>query len=204
MGKDTRTLSPAEIARIACIVFQSPFSMLFAKTVREELSFGPKNIGVTAGEISRIIPETAEHCSIAHLLDKSPFASSFGEKKRICVGSVLTMEPRCVILDEPTAGQDYRSCSQFMEFIQSLEKRVRAFVVITHDPDLAVEYTDRAIVLGSGRIIADGLTRTILADPSILSEGAIRETSLIEISRTLTDGKAVLPLAELLKSSGSG
>ena len=204
LGQDTRDLPTSEIARSVCLVFQNPFSMLFAKTVREELSFGPKNIGLGAEQISRTIPETAKHCSIEHLLDKSPFASSFGEKKRICVGSVLTMVPKCVILDEPTAGQDYHSYSNFMEFIRSLKERVKAFIVITHDPDLAIEYTDRAIVLSGGRVIADGPTRKILADPAILSQGAIRETSLITLSRELTDGKTVLTMAELLQASQWG
>ena len=162
------------------------------------MQFGPKNIGLPIDEVSKSIPETAKQCSIAHLLDKSPFASSFGEKKRICVGSVLTMEPKCIILDEPTAGQDYRSYSSFMNFISSLSERVKTFIVITHDPDLAIEYTDRAIVLNEGRVLADGNTRTVLADPEILSRGAIRQTSLIELSRKITDGEAVMPLAELV------
>lgn len=198
-GKETRDLSTAEIARTLCLVFQSPFSMLFAKTVRDELSFGPKNLGFTAEEISRIVPETASRCSIGHLLDKSPFASSFGEKKRICVASVLTMQPECIILDEPTAGQDYRSYSNFMNFICSLKEHVKSFVVITHDPDLAIEYTDRAIVLNDGKIIADGPTHTVLADPTILKEGAIRKTSLIELSLKATQGKEVLSLGELAR-----
>jgi energy-coupling factor transport system ATP-binding protein len=197
MGKDTRKLTASEIARSICLVFQSPFSMLFAKTVREELSFGPKNIGVPPAEISKIVPETAKQCTISHLLENSPFASSFGEKKRICVGSVLTMQPKCIILDEPTAGQDFKSYSNFMNFICSLSEQVKSFVVISHDPDLAIEYTDRSIVLNDGSIIADGQTRNILADPSILAAGAIRETSLIEISRKITGGKSVLTLAEL-------
>ncbi len=196
-GKDTRKLTVSEIARSICLVFQSPFSMLFAKTVREELSFGPKNIGVPPAEISKIVPETAKQCTISHLLENSPFASSFGEKKRICVGSVLTMQPKCIILDEPTAGQDFRSYSNFMNFICSLSEQVKSFVVISHDPDLAIEYTDRSIVLNDGSIIADGQTRNILADPSILAAGSIRETSLIEISRKITGGKSVLTLAEL-------
>jgi energy-coupling factor transporter ATP-binding protein EcfA2 len=198
-GKDANVISTAEIARTLCIVFQSPFSMLFARTVRDELSFGPKNLGYPPEEISSIVPETAKQCSISHLLDGSPYASSFGEKKRICVGSVLTMQPKCIILDEPTAGQDYRSCSNFMNFICSLGEHVKSFVVITHDPDLAIEYTDRAIVLNDGKIIADGETRKILADTSILQEGAIRETSLIELSLKATEGKEVLRLAELAR-----
>jgi energy-coupling factor transport system ATP-binding protein len=198
-GKDTKKVSTSEIARTLCLVFQSPFSMLFARTVRDELSFGPKNLGFTSEQIASIVPETASRCSISHLLDGSPFASSFGEKKRICVGAVLTIQPKCIILDEPTAGQDYRSYSNFMNFICTLGEHVRSFVVITHDPDLAIEYTNRAIVLNDGKIIADGETRKVLADTSILKEGAIRETSQIEMSLKATQGKEVLRLADLAR-----
>jgi energy-coupling factor transport system ATP-binding protein len=196
-GRDTRKLPTSEIARSVCLVFQSPFSMLFARTVREELSFGPKNLNVDPAEIARIVPEAAIRCSIAHLLEKSPFASSFGEKKRICVAAVLTMQPKCIILDEPTSGQDYKSYSNFMDFICSLQEHVKSFVVITHDPDLAIEYTDRSIVLNDGKIIADGPTRQVLADRSILRRGAIRETSLIELSLKATHGEEVLRLGDL-------
>ena len=203
MRKDTRIVDTSQIARSVCLVFQNPFSMLFARTVREELAFGPKNIGIPAADISRIAPEVAKRCSIDHLLEKSPFASSFGEKKRICVGSVLTMEPRCVILDEPTAGQDYRSYSNFMSFIRSLQERVGSFIVITHDPDLAIEYTDRAVVLKDGKVIAEGRTKSVLADPKVLVQGAIRETSLITLSREITGGISVLTLSELVGASES-
>ena len=200
-GKDTKKLETSEIARTLCLVFQSPFSMLFAKTVRDELSFGPKNLGYSSEQIASIVPETATRCSISHLLEGSPFASSFGEKKRICVSAVLTIQPKCIILDEPTAGQDYRSYSNFMNFICSLGEHVKSFIVITHDPDLAIEYTDRAIVLNDGKIIADGPTRKVLADQSILKEGAIRETSQIELSLKVTGGKEVLRLWELARKS---
>jgi energy-coupling factor transport system ATP-binding protein len=171
--------------------------MLFARTVREELSFGPKNLGGSTDEIGKIVPEAANRCSIGHLLEKSPFASSFGEKKRICVGSVLTMQPRCIILDEPTAGQDYRSYSNFMNFILSLREHVKSFIIITHDPDLAIEYTDRAIILNNGRVIADGPTHKVLANPETLRQGSIRETSLIELSMKATGGRSVLTLEQL-------
>lgn len=196
-GRDTRELPVSEIAESVGIVFQNPFSMLFAKTVREELAFGPKNIGVKPEEISELIPPVASQCTIEHLLDKSPFASSYGEKKRICVAAVLTMRPKCIILDEPTSGQDYRSYSEFMDFICSLSGRVRSLVLITHDTDLAVEYTDRAVILKEGRIVVDGPTRKVLADPKNLIENSIRETSLIALSRRATHGQSVLPLGEL-------
>jgi len=111
------------------------------------------------------------------------------------------MQPRCIILDEPTAGQDYRSYSNFMNFIIALREHVKSFVIITHDPDLAIEYADRAIILSNGRVIADGPTRKVLADPDILRQGAIRETSLIELSMKATGGKSILTLEQLTKEA---
>jgi energy-coupling factor transport system ATP-binding protein len=198
-GRDAKDMMVAEVARTVAVVFQSPFLMLFSKTVRDELSFGPKNIGMARDDILRIVPETARECGIGHLLEGSPYASSFGEKKRICVGSVLTMLPECVILDEPTAGQDYASCARFMDFINSIQGK--SFVIITHDPDLAIDYTDRAIVMHEGKVLADGPTKRVLANEGVLREAAIRETSLIALSKEFTGGGAVLSTEELAKAS---
>jgi energy-coupling factor transport system ATP-binding protein len=198
-GKDSNELEVADIARTITVVFQSPFLMLFSKTVREELSFGPKNIGMPGDEVLKVVPEAAKECGIEDLLDGSPFATSFGEKKRVCVAAVLTMKPECVILDEPTAGQDYANCTHFMNFIDSVQS-AKSFVVITHDPDLAIDYTDRSIVMHGGKILADGPTKKVLADERVLREAAIRETSLISLSKEYTKGESVLTSWELLKA----
>ena len=197
-GRDSKQLDVADIARTIAVVFQSPFLMLFSRTVREELSFGPKNVGMSQEETLRVVPEAAKECGIEHLLDDSPYATSFGEKKRICVAAVLAMGPECVILDEPTAGQDYANCIQFMNFVNSIQS-AKSFIVITHDPDLAIDYTDRAIVMHEGAVLADGLTREVLADEGVLREAAIRETSLMTFSKRYTGGRSVLTSGELLR-----
>ncbi|MDG6917333.1 MAG: ABC transporter ATP-binding protein [Nitrososphaerota archaeon] len=201
-GKDSKGLAVSDIAKTIAVVFQSPFLMLFSRTVREELLFGPKNIGTGKEEIERIVPEAARECGVDHLLDGSPFATSFGEKKRVCVASVLAMQPECVILDEPTAGQDYANCTHFMDFIDSVQS-AKSFVVITHDPDLAIDYTDRTVVMHGGRVIADGPTKEVLANKSVLKEAAIRETSLISLSTKLTGGRSVMTSAELFAAQSS-
>jgi len=198
-GMSTRSKEVYELAPVVGLVFQDPFTMLFARTVREEISFGPLNIGVPRDELPARVEEAATTCRVKHLLELSPFASSHGEKKRICVAAILAMKPRVLILDEPTAGQDYESYTSFMEFVDELFLKgvVRTLVLITHDTDLAIEYTDRTVVLSNGRIIADGPTRRILADPEVLRRGKIRETSLVRVGRELTDGLEVLKLREL-------
>lgn len=197
-GKDIRNAIISEVARSVAIVFQSPFSMLFSKTVRDELGFGPKNIGLSSEEIATIVPAVAKECGVDHLLDGSPFASSYGEKKRICVASVLAMRPSCIILDEPTAGQDHRSYTRFMDFVTSLG-RVSSFIIITHDPDLAIDYADRSIILHNGRVIADGPTTRLLAQKAVIEEAAIRETSLMVLSKKYTGGERVLRTRELVE-----
>lgn len=199
-GKDSKALGVADVARTVAVVFQSPFLMLFSRTVSDELAFGPKNLGTPQDEVLKVVPETARECGVEHLLDASPFASSFGEKKRICVASVLTMKPECIVLDEPTAGQDYAHCTRFMNFVSSIES-ANSFVVITHDPDLAIDYTERAIVMRDGKVVVDGPTKKVLADDRVLREAAIRETSLISLSKRYTGGAAVLTTNQLVKVS---
>ncbi|MHB9302148.1 ABC transporter ATP-binding protein [Thermofilum pendens] len=198
-GRDTHTMEVYEVAPMVGLVFQDPFSMLFAETVREEIAFGPRNLGVPPSEIPGRVEEAAERCFVKHLLDFSPFASSHGEKKRICVASILSMKPRILVLDEPTAGQDYATYTAFMEFVDSLVNAgvIKTLVLITHDTDLAVEYTDRTIVLANGEIVADGPTRKVLSDSSVLAKGKIRETSLIRLGKRLTGGNYILSRKEL-------
>ena len=200
-GRDSKGLAVSDVARTVAVVFQSPFLMLFSKTVREELSFGPKNVGMSKEEILRVVPEAAKECGIEHLLDGSPYATSFGEKKRVCVASVLAMKPECIILDEPTAGQDYANCTRFMSFVDSIQS-ANSFVVITHDPDLAIDHTDRAIVMHGGKVLADGPTREVLADEKVVKEAAIRETSLMTRSKEITGGRSVLTSWEFMKAVG--
>jgi energy-coupling factor transport system ATP-binding protein len=199
-GKDIGGTAVSEVARSIAVVFQSPFSMLFSKTVRQELSFGPKNLDFPPEETNSVIPKVAEECGLGHLLDGSPFATSFGEKKRICVASVLTMQPACIILDEPTAGQDYATYTRFMDFITSLD-RVSSFIVITHDPDLAIDYTQRSVVMHQGRVIADGPTSEVLARKEVVEEAAIRETSLMALSKKRTGGERILTTRELIEQA---
>jgi len=157
---------------------------------------------VKPSEIAQRVVEAASRCKIEHLLSYSPFASSYGEKKRIAVASILTMRPRVLILDEPTAGQDYASYTSFMDFVSGLVGTVGTLILITHDTDLAVEYTDRTVILSGGRVVADGPTREVLAREENLKAGKIRETSLIRVSRELSGGKAVFSFKELLRLCG--
>lgn len=110
-------------------------------------------------------------------------ALSYGQKKRLTIASVLITNPKLIVLDEPTAGQDYYHYKQFMSFIRKLAEKGISFIIITHDMNLALEYADRAVVLHEGKIIADNTVSAVLGDKGTLQRANLREISLIKLAK---------------------
>ncbi len=170
----THTMSVAQIARQVGYVFQHPSSMLFANTIREELSFGPRNIGLTESNIAQVIGQVLQQVGLEELpLDRSPFALSYGQQKRIAIASVLAMQPALLFLDEPTAGLDDATAQQLMDSLIlecRRQQRLQAMILITHDLTLARAYANRVLVLADGAIVADGDPEDVLNDRALLEE----------------------------------
>ncbi|RAQ96839.1 ABC transporter ATP-binding protein [Thermogemmatispora tikiterensis] len=188
-GEDTRRLSVAQLAARIGYVFQSPGAMLFAPTVQKELSFGPENLRFPPERLQRAVQRAAEALDVARFAERSPLSLSFGQQKRVSIASVLAMESRILLLDEPTAGQDYRSYISFMEHLRELPE-LDALLFITHDLDLALRYTQRVLLLKDGHLVADGAPLEVLADQTLLESCNLRPTSLLrylltECSRSL-------------------
>lgn len=177
-GEDTRTLSVAQLATRIGYVFQSPSAMLFAPTVRKEISFGPENLRFTAERLNEEVQGAEETLNLVQFEDRSPFSLSFGQQKRVAIASVLAMQSKILLLDEPTAGQDYRSYIAFMEYLRSLSN-LNALLFITHDLDLALRFTQRVLLVKNGKLVADGPPLQILADPAMLDACNLRPTSLL-------------------------
>jgi len=178
-GRDTREASVAEVAKVIGYVFQSPSHMLFAPTVREELAFGPTNLRHPPKEIEK---EVKEALQIVNLVDKeqdSPLALSFGQQKRVTIAAILAMRSRILVMDEPTAGQDYKNYLNFMDAILQLSS-FEAILFITHDVDLAVIYANRVILIADGRVAADGAPPEVLNDFERLRTCRLVPTSLLE------------------------
>lgn len=176
--EDTRALSIAQLAARIGYVFQSPGAMLFAPTVHKELRFGPENLKISRERINEIIPQVEEALNVAQFDQRSPFALSFGQQKRVAIASVLAMQSKILLLDEPTAGQDYRSYISFMEYLRGLSK-LDVLLFITHDLDLALRFTQRVLLLRDGNLVADGPPLQVLADPQLLESCNLRPTSLL-------------------------
>jgi len=177
-GRDTREASVAQIASTLGYVFQSPSHMLFAPTVREELAFGPKNLLHTKDQIEKEVKEALQIVNLSEMESDPPLALSFGQQKRVSIAAILAMRSRILIMDEPTAGQDYRNYMGFMDAILQLPG-FEAILFITHDVDLAVIYANRVLMMSDGSIVSDGSPHDVLGDLNRLKKCRLIPTSLL-------------------------
>ncbi len=177
-GQDMAGLSIKERADHVGYVMQNPNRMISKVFVHEEASFGLKNRGVSEDIINAKTERALRICGLWRMRNWPVSALSYGQKKRLTVASILTMDPELIILDEPTAGQDYRHYTEIMEFLSELNRQGITILMVTHDMHLMLEYADRAIVFSKGQIIADDRCERILTDRDIIKEASLKETSL--------------------------
>jgi len=201
-GQPLANLSVAQAARQVGYVFQSPSHMLFAPTVREELAFGPRNIGQSQSEIDQYSAEALQLMDLAGMEERPPLTLSFGQQRRLCIASVIAMRVRVLLMDEPTAGQDYRSYTQFMDGILQLSS-FAAQVFITHDLDLAISYANRVLLFADGHIVADGPPHLVLAQPDLLRRCRLLPTSLLHENVRLLPSIGTFQRLELLAAQAA-
>jgi energy-coupling factor transporter ATP-binding protein EcfA2 len=184
-GQDSRDMTIAEMAHTVGYVFQSPTHMLFAPKVRDELAFGPKNMGHSEHDIQVNTERALAVVNLLEEIDRAPLALSFGQQKRVTIASVLTMRSDILVMDEPTAGQDYANYMSFMDSVVGLRAAngksysFSAIIFITHDLDLAVSYANRVVLMSKGSIVGDGKPQDVLADFNLLEKCRIVPTSLL-------------------------
>ena len=205
-GKDTNSMSVAQIAHSLGFVFQSPTHMLFAPTVREELEFGPKNLEIDSLSIPRLVAESILTMNLKGFEEYPPLGLSFGQQKRTTIAAVLAMQSKIMIMDEPTAGQDYSNYTHFMEALCKPSEGRRSLVAenfaatlfITHDLDLAVTYANRVLLFGDKHIAADGQPEEVLKDFDLLTRYRVRPTSLLRMNLSLLSKTKQFLTAEAL------
>jgi energy-coupling factor transporter ATP-binding protein EcfA2 len=180
-GQDTRNLTVAKSAHTVGYVFQSPSQMLFAPSVEEELAFGPRNLSHEPEKIKADVHWAIQTVNLASELKTPPLALSFGQQKRVSIAAVLAMRSRILMMDEPTAGQDYWNYRAFMDGILQMPG-FQSILFITHDVDLAVIYANRILLVYKGQLIADGPPQEVLKDDDQLRSCRILPTSLLELN----------------------
>lgn len=165
-------------------VMQNPNHMITQHMIKDEIELGLKARGLSPAEREQRTAEALNICGLYPYRNWPVSALSFGQKKRLSIAAILALQPRLMILDEPTAGQDYRHYTEFMEFIARLSAQGMAFLFITHDMHLALEYADRAVVMAGGRIIAEDFVANVLSDSFVAEQAHLRETSLSRFARS--------------------
>lgn len=164
------------------MVMQNPNQMISKQMIYDEVALGLVIRGVPEAEIKERVLATLKICGLYPFRNWPISALSFGQKKRVTIASILVLEPEVIILDEPTAGQDFRHYTEIMEFLLELNQRGVTIIMITHDMHLMLEYTPRAIVIAGGRKIADDTAVNVLTDARIIEEANLKETSLFELA----------------------
>jgi energy-coupling factor transport system ATP-binding protein len=186
-GASTSARSVADLAATFGYVFQNPSQMLFARTVREELLFGPRNLGRDPAGFDQLTADVLRRVGLheeADMLERPPMTLSFGQQKRLALAVALAIEPRTLVLDEPSAGQDHRSATAFMTEVERIAG-LESVYFVTHDADLALTYADRILLLRDGRIVADGSPLEVIADRERWIACNLRFTSLMEANANL-------------------
>lgn len=182
-------------ARHIGYVMQNPNQMISKTMIYEEVALGLQRFGLTEEQIREKVEATLKVCGLYPFRNWPISALSFGQKKRVTIASVLVLDPELILLDEPTAGQDFRHYTDIMEFLRGLNARGVTVVMITHDMHLMLEYTRRALVFCDGQLIADRTAAAVLCDPALVEQAALKETSLY----TLANRCGIAPAQEFVE-----
>ncbi len=182
-GEDISPLSVRERGERIGLVMQSPEQMISKPMIAEEVGLGLQVRGVPADEIERRVNDTLRICGLYPMRHWPVSALSFGQKKRVSIASILVLNPEIIILDEPTAGQDFRHYTEIMEFLRKLNRELGlTIIMITHDMHLMLEYTDRAIVLADGQLLTDDTPARVLTNESVSDRAYLKKTSLYDLA----------------------
>lgn len=176
-------------------VMQNPNQMISKTMIYDEVALGLQRSGLTEEQIREKVEATLRVCGLYPFRNWPISALSFGQKKRVTIASVLVLDPELILLDEPTAGQDFRHYTDIMEFLRGLNARGVTVVMITHDMHLMLEYTRRALVFCDGRLIADRTAAAVLCAPALVEQAALKETSLY----TLANRCGIAPAQEFVE-----
>lgn len=172
-----QTMSPGEFNPNIGLVFQNPEDQLFCPTVRDDVAFGPENMGLSPEEVTERVEMALALTEVSHLLERAPHHLSGGEKCMVAIASVLAMQPQVILYDEPSANLDLKARRRLIKFLQTSQETI---FVSSHDLELLIEVCDRVILLNQGRVIADGKTSIIMSDKSLM------EANNLEVPHSLT------------------
>ncbi|MEM2431491.1 MAG: ATP-binding cassette domain-containing protein [Candidatus Bathyarchaeia archaeon] len=186
-GIDTRNVSVATLSRKVGFVFQNPDHQLFSETVEDEIFFALKNFGFDERVISERVDWALNLLDLTQYRKTSPFMLSGGERKRVALASVLAWDPKILILDEPTIGQDNYQKERLRQFIIQMNQQGKTVIIVTHDIEFVVECEPRVVLMANGKIIADGEAKKILTDPELINRSSLVLPEITQVFLRLND-----------------
>ena len=184
-GQDIKGDSVAERSERVGYVLQNPNQMISTNMIFDEVALGLRLRGVDEQEIETRVYETLKICGLYEFRNWPISALSFGQKKRVTIASILVLGAEIILLDEPTAGQDQKNYTEIMEFLEEMHQKGHTIVMITHDMQLMLDYSDRALVMVDGKLIADTDPASLLSNPELLVKANLKETSIFKLAKKL-------------------
>ena len=191
---DTREHTVAQLARRVGFAFQNPDDQLFARTVRDEVAFGPRNLGRSETEVRAAVDEALAQVGLARCADDHPYDLSVAERKLVTLAAVLAMNTPVLVVDEPTTGQDAAGIRRIGEILDRLKAEERTVIAITHDMEFCADHFGRVVVMADGQILADGAADDILRRRELLARADVRPPQLVQLAEAL--GLSRTPLTQ--------
>jgi energy-coupling factor transport system ATP-binding protein len=186
-GTSTRDVSVAKLARNVGFVFQNPDHQLFSESVEDEIAFALKNFGFEEEVITKQVDWALNLLDIAQYRETSPFMLSGGERKRVALASILAWDPKVIVMDEPTIGQDHQQKEKLQQFILQLNAQKKTVVVVTHDVEFVAECNPRVILMRQGKILVEGIAEEVLTNPELVAQASIVPPQITQIFLGLAD-----------------
>ena len=184
---ETSRASVGELARTVGYVFQNPDHQIFCPTVREEIAFGPRNLGLGSDEIAHRVEEALQLFGLGYHANLPPAVLGFGLRRKVSIAAVYAMHPRILILDEPVAGLDARSARELLALVGELHAKGHTIIVVTHNMRLVAEYAEQTLVMQDGRVLAYGPTRQVLCRIEALHRAKIAPPQVTQLGRRLAE-----------------
>ncbi len=182
-GKNTKDEKVSSLSKIVGYAFQNPELQFFEDTLTEEISFGPKNLGLDSAEIKSRAENILKYTGLDKFKDKDPFSLSMGQKRRLSIASILSMEPKVIVIDEPSTGLDIKTTDFLMKLVKKLNSLGHTIIMITHDMELVSDYAERVIVMKNGEIIGDGSIRYVFNNEKLIMDAHLMLPELMRFGK---------------------
>ncbi|HBY93521.1 MAG: ATP-binding cassette domain-containing protein [Ardenticatenaceae bacterium] len=184
-GRNTREAGLEALARIVGYCYQNPDHQIFSRTVKDEIAFGPRNLGMTSEQVEQAVAQALRLVEMEQLASSPPFLLGRGQRQKLAVASILAMGSPVLVVDEPTTGLDLRGTRSIMNLLNQWNQDGRTIVIITHDMNIVAEYAQRVVVMASGKILADGPTREVLSDEATLAQAFLKAPQITRVAQQL-------------------